>query len=288
MVCDENEYNTGSSPGYAAGSAGTPASVGSDPDSYDGLNNILHAAQANGGGQLVLPTATDYIGTTGKSFDYCPAFEERTNGDRVELQNNHALYDCAAVSGSYKTSRQRMCWCSTWTEPTPVYFFGMTGNSADPAFNSGDTEVVVNYNAHEIDPGGVFDATTGVFTAPRTATYQFFARVEVGAWSPAFQYITQSHLYYSIKPSGSNSWTLSNTQSSSILGGAWTSKVYDGGQGGALGGTPADNITPIHWSLVQTLSSGDQLRVAVQTAVTSGTWKWSIIGGSSFGGHNLT
>tara|TARA_X000001036_G_scaffold398739_1_gene401857 strand:+ start:1462 stop:2571 length:1110 start_codon:yes stop_codon:yes gene_type:complete len=138
LVCDESDYNTGSSPGYAAGSAGTPASVGSDPDSYDGLNNILHVAQANGGGQLVLPAGTDYIGSTGKSFDYCPAFEERTNGDRMELQNNHALFDCAAVSGQYKTSRQRMCWCSAGTIPGAGATW-LDVPAANPTYASGQT-----------------------------------------------------------------------------------------------------------------------------------------------------
>ena len=274
LVCDETEYNTGSSPGYAAGSAGTPAAVGSNPDSYDGLNNLLHVAQFNGGNQVVLPTTTDYIASTGKSFDYCPAYHDQAT-DRIELQDNHALYDCAAVSGSTKTTRQRICWCTPEPTVTPNYFFAMAGQSQ--GFSSGNTGAVNAFWSYKVDSNGEFHVPNGEWTCPRTAYYRLFTRIELSA--PTGQYFSQAHLWFDHMPSG-GSWANSETSSLIVSGGHYAAKVYEGVDFNSVG------IVPIEWDVIALVSAGDKVRVSVKAV--GAEWRWGVNGGATFGGYSIT
>jgi hypothetical protein len=121
-----------------------------------------------------------------------------------------------------------------------------------------------------------FDGATGVFTAPRAGTFLFHGNVEFFCLTGGCS-LEQLTLYLAKKVSG-GSWVTAGTNG--VGGGSIYAKAYDDSGSN-------DNVTPLSFTIIETLGLGDQLKMVGKALTSTGDWSWSVVGGSFFHGYSV-
>ena len=161
-------------------------------------------------------------------------------------------------------------------EPTPNYFFAAAGQSQ--GFTSGTTGAVGAYWSYKVDSDGEFDVPSGQWTAPRSAWYRLFARIELSA-DPG-NYYSNAYLWFDHMPVGSGSWSNSETNSLVVSGGHYAARIFE-----ATDSNSAE-VVPLEWDVISYVNQGDQVRVSVKAV--GAEWRWGRHAAATFGGYSLT